>query len=101
MHLEMDCDVCGDHRLVDVARMPGVPTSLAYCRPCAEANAHPWVILVVDTALSGGLGHATAAWRNMVMDTCRHLGRPFERFLLDVETEMRSQRDFGREALKS
>jgi len=74
------CDVCGKNEAVGVAAVPMVPISMAYCRACLDANAHPWEILVANTACIGGLDSANESWKEMVMDTCKHLGRTLEEF---------------------
>lgn len=78
------CSVCNDEPSIGVACVPGVAFSTSYGRKCLAANAHPWEILVANTAMMGGW-HTTANWwRKMVQDTCAHLGKTFEEFEADV-----------------
>ena len=86
----MACDVCGVNPQIGVAAVPGVPMSVAYCEECLRANAHPYGILVINTALLGGYEHAAEWWQQMVDDTLAHLSKPRERFDLDVEVELRN-----------
>jgi hypothetical protein len=72
---EMRCEVCRDEPAAGVAAAPGVPISVAYGRGCLDANAHPWWVIVGNTAAIGGLDHAAPWWVQMVDDTIRHLGR--------------------------
>lgn len=84
----MACDVCQQHEPVGVAAVPGVPMSVAYCEGCLRANAHPYSIVVINTALVGGYDEAADWWRQMVDDTLRHLGKTREQFDLDVNHEL-------------
>jgi hypothetical protein len=91
----MACDVCGVNPQIGVAAIPGVPMSVAYCEECLRANAHPYGIMVINTAMiSGGLEEAAEWWREMVDDTLRHLGKTRAQFDLDVELERREMNDF-------
>lgn len=56
-----------------VAAVPGVPVSVAYGRKCLEANAHPYWIMVNNTALCGGYARCAPWWQQMVDDTLSHL----------------------------
>lgn len=85
----MVCDVCGEHKEVGVASVPGVPMSVAYCTDCLRANAHPYEIMVINTALCGGYDHSSEWWQQMVDDTLAHLGKTREQFDRDVEVEMK------------
>jgi hypothetical protein len=82
---ETNCEVCGLRPSVGVACVPGVPYSAAYCRECLAVNAHPWGILIANTACLDGLEHAASWWVEMVDDTCKHLGRTRETFELEVK----------------
>jgi hypothetical protein len=57
--------------------VPGVPYSAAYGKRCLAANAHPWFIVVANTAAVDGLDGAADWWVAMVEDTSAHLGSPF------------------------
>lgn len=89
---ELICDVCHNEPAVGVAAVPGVPVSMAYGGHCLAANAHPYGILVINTAMCGGYDHTSEWWRQMVDDTLHHLGKDREQFDLDVEAEMADQR---------
>jgi hypothetical protein len=55
------CQVCSQREAAGVAAMPGVPMSVAYCRPCLNENAHPlWAIHAV-IEMNGGVEHV-AEW---------------------------------------
>ena len=82
------CDVCRDEPMVGVAAIPGVPMSVAYGANCLQAGAHPYGVLVANTACLGGLEQADEGWQGMVEDTCAHLGTTLEQFRADVETAM-------------
>ena len=88
----LTCEVCGKERAVGVAAIPGVPLSVAYGSNCLAANAHPYPILVIHTALCGGYDHTIEEWRRMVDDTLVHLGKAREEFDADVEREMEETR---------
>ena len=79
------CEVCGKNEAVGVACVPMVPMSCAYCSECLRVNAHPWGVLVANTICIGGLDQANEEWKQMVQDTCTHLGRTLEQFNLAVE----------------
>lgn len=78
------CEVCGLHPAIGVACVPGLPVSAAYCTRCVQANAHPWGYLVANTAIAGGLHHTAPYWREMVENTCTHLGKTMVQFNDDV-----------------
>jgi hypothetical protein len=84
----MTCDVCGKEAECGVCCVPGVPMSVAYCRECLIANAHPWNVLVANTAVCGGLDQMNEEWREMVFDTCNHLGKPVNQFNVDVAADI-------------
>jgi hypothetical protein len=69
------CEVCDDEPAVGVAAVPGVSISVAYGRRCLDANAHPWWVIVGNTAAIGGLDQAAAWWVRMVEATMRLLGK--------------------------
>jgi len=77
------CETCGDQAVAVIA-VPSVPYSAAYCQKCLEANAHPWQILVANTAAMGGLKQAAPFWLEMVKCTCKRLGRSLDEFKADV-----------------
>lgn len=82
------CETCGSESPVAVVSVPGVPYSAAYCAACLEADAHPWGILVINTAMCGGLDKMIDDWRRMVENTCARLGRTIEQFEADVKKDM-------------
>ena len=86
------CEVCGKNTSVGVACIPMVPMSVAYCQECLNANAHPWWALVANTALAEGLEHCNKEWKQMVEDTCTHLGKTLTDFNTDVVNKIR---EFG------
>lgn len=86
----MACDVCGEREEVGVAFVPGVSMSIAYCIECLRANAHPYGIMVINTALIDGYDNASGWWQQMVDDTLAHLGKTREQFDRDVEIEMKA-----------
>lgn len=87
------CSVCDKNEafgslmiiILGVCCVPSVPCSMAYCKECLEANAHPWWILVANTACCNGLHNTTDFWKWMVADTCEHLGKTLEKFNIDVQ----------------
>jgi len=82
------CNVCGKNEALGVCCVPSVPCSMAYCKECLEANAHPWGILVANTACCNGLENTADFWKEMVEDTCKHLGRTIEEFNNAVAIDM-------------
>lgn len=78
------CDVCHSAASIGVAAMPAVAISMAYCQRCLDANAHPWELLVANTAMIGGYEEAADFWRQMIEDTCRHLGKSRAEFDAEV-----------------
>ena len=74
------CSVCEAEPAVGVACVPGVPFSASYGRRCLIAGAHPWGILVANTACLGGWDRAADWWKEIVLTTCRHLDRSVEEF---------------------
>jgi hypothetical protein len=86
----MKCETCGTEKnIVGVASVPGVPYSAAYCRDCLEANAHPWWVLVSNTASCGGLEKMHEAWVDMVDCTCARLDKTREQFNEEVAVAIR------------
>lgn len=83
------CDVCGKEAGVEVVSMPGVPASFAYCRECYSANAHPYDMVVVNSAMLGGLAHAAPWWIELVDCTLEHLDIARSKFLADVAEAMK------------
>jgi hypothetical protein len=74
------CDVCRDEPAVGVACVPGMPVSVAYGRKCLEANAHPYGLMVANTALIGKYADTAPWWQEMVTATLTHLGKSREEF---------------------
>lgn len=83
------CEVCNTNEAAIICSIPMVPVSCAYCSSCFDANAHPWATLVANTACMDGLERTNEDWKNMVKDTCRHLGRTIEEFNNQVEQEIK------------
>lgn len=81
---DLKCDVCDDEPVVGVFAVPGVPCSIAYGQRCLDANAHEWGLLVANTSICGGLDQMAGWWKQMVEDTCKHLGKTREQFDADV-----------------
>lgn len=79
------CEVCNKNESFSTISVPGVPISCAYCMECFQANAHPWWILVSNTACIGGIENAAKYWKEMVEATCNHLGKSMEEFNREVE----------------
>lgn len=79
------CEVCDQNESIGIAAMPGVPCSVAYCRECLDANAHPWGLLIANTACVGGLKNVTPWWKEMVEATCKKLGKTIEEFTTAVK----------------
>jgi len=95
MGKELKCEVCKNEPAVGVCCVPGVAYSAPYGKKCLEANAHPWNILVANTACIGSLDQANESWKEMVHDTCKHLGKTIEEFNLAVAKDVQTleQRD--------
>jgi hypothetical protein len=81
------CDVCGERPSLGVGAMPGVPISFAYCKDCLRANAHPYAIVVANTAMLGGMDGAAPWWVQLVEDTLAHLGKTRAEFDASVLAE--------------
>jgi hypothetical protein len=82
------CDVCGERPSAGVGAMPGVPVSFAYCKDCLKANAHPYAMVVANTAMLGGLERTATWWQSLVKDTLAHLGKTHEEFEASVLADM-------------
>lgn len=78
------CDVCQNEPAVGVACVPGMPVSVAYGSECLKVNAHPYGLLVANTALVGNYAQSAEWWREMVDATLTHLGKSREQFNADV-----------------
>lgn len=74
------CEVCRKNESVGVASVPGMPVSAAYCLECLKANAHPYELVVFNTATCGGLDNMVEEWKSLVRDTLQHLGKSPEEF---------------------
>lgn len=81
---EIQCDVCKAEPSVTVCCIPGVPISMAYGLLCLKANAHPWGILVANTVCAGGYDQTADWWKQMIDDTCAHLGKTLDEFKAEV-----------------
>lgn len=92
---ELTCNVCSKSKAKGVAAMPGVAGSFAYCKGCLEANAHPYPMIVINTALLGQypdagtdvLASTADWWIDMVECTLTHLEISREKFDADVAIE--------------
>lgn len=91
MSEELDCDVCRKEPALGVAAVPGVPVSVAYGKECLQANAHPYWIIVANSAAAGNgtLEGMADWWLQMCRDTCTHLNIEWDKFELDVATASR------------
>lgn len=78
------CEVCKDRPAIAVACVPGVPYSAGYCQQCLEADAHPYEILVDNTACIGSWDDCADWWQSMVRTTLEHLKKTEEEFFADV-----------------
>lgn len=94
---ELTCEVCHAETAAGVAAVPGVPISVAYGPICLAANAHPYPIIVSNTAVIGGLDQAADWWVEMVEDTLRHLGKDREAFQAQVRVEIAVMEAWERE----
>jgi hypothetical protein len=91
---QLQCEVCDKIGItgedIHVACVPGVPYSAAYCIECLQADAHPWGILIANTACCDGLHNTADWWKWMVTDTCDHLDRSLDEFIESVEISMKA-----------
>lgn len=78
------CETCQANNAVAVRSVPGIPYSAAYCDACLRAGAHPWWLIVGNTADLGGLDGAASWWCGVVTDTILHLGKTIDQFNADV-----------------
>lgn len=88
------CEVCNQRDSIGGASVPGVPISVAYCKECVQANAHPWRILVANTSCIGKLEDCADWWKRMVEDTCKHLGKTLEEFNKEVDETNKEMSDY-------
>lgn len=58
--------------------------SVAYGRKCLEADAHPYSILVAQTACVGGHCNVAEWFDYMIESTLKHLNISYADFYLDV-----------------
>lgn len=77
------CETCGEQGIVGVAAMPGVPASFAYCRACLDANAHPYAMVVANTAMIYP-DQAAEWWVAVIAGTLGRLGIAETEFGADV-----------------
>lgn len=82
------CDVCGAVEVVEVAAMPGVPISVAYCHTCLHSGAQPLKIVITNTALVGGYEEAADWWQDIVDVTLDYLKYPRDLFHARVQAEI-------------
>lgn len=90
------CDVCKKNRSVGVCCVPGVPISMSYCKECLEANAHPYDIIVANTACVGGYNESADWWKEMVDCTLKHLGKTREEFDRNVAEDIAAMEAYDR-----
>lgn len=81
---ELKCEVCNKNTAIGVASVPGVAYSAAYCTKCLAENAHPYGIVVANTACIGGYDQSADWWREIINDTLKYLGKTREQFDADV-----------------
>ena len=91
---DLTCQVCDKNKAVGVCCIPSVPVTVAYCSECLQANAHPWFILISNTACCGGLEHMADFWRKMVTDTCKHLNKTLDEFNADVVKDIKNLEEY-------
>jgi hypothetical protein len=91
---ELICEICNKEPALGVCAVPGVSFSCAYGKACLEANAHPWGILIANTACIGGLEQSAGWWKEMVECTCKHLGKTIEEFNKEVEEDIRKMNEY-------
>lgn len=84
----LNCETCGKNPGIAVLCVPGVPYSASYCQECLNADAHPYNVLVANTACCGGLEKMHQGWQEMVGSTLKHLGKTETDFLADVYLSM-------------
>ena len=89
------CEVCNKNAPTDVLSIPGVPMSCCYCKECIEANAHPYWIVVVNTALAQSLDNCIEEWKEIVRCTCKHLNKSIEEFNQDVNETIKELKLFN------
>jgi len=88
------CEVCHSNNAVTTAAVPAIPHTAAYCQVCLKANAHPWWLLVANTAECGGLADCASWWKDMVSATCARLNKTLEEFDTEV-LAYQSNRRYG------
>lgn len=81
---DWNCEVCGVEPAAAAVAVPGMPVTAAYGRACLDANAHPYGLLVANTACIGGYELAAEWWQQMVTDTLRRLNKTQQQFDADV-----------------
>lgn len=97
----MLCEVCLKNAPVGVCAVPGVPMSCAYCAECLAAGAHPWVIVVTNTALAGErLEDTVPWWQELAHATMKHLGKTREEFDVDVASSLKLMTDWCEQDLE-
>lgn len=89
------CEVCNKNEGIVVCAMPGVPASFSYCEVCLKANAHPYAVVVGNTACINGMQNAGGWWVELVEDTLKHLGKSREQFDKDVEQAIKEMDAMG------
>ncbi len=88
---EMICDACGKEKSKDdlsVCCVPAMPVSAAYCLDCLKINNHPISLLIINTALIGGLDQGAEFWKDMVMSSLKAQDKTLEWFNEEVKKDM-------------
>ena len=88
------CEVCDKNEPVGVACVPCVPISVRYCRECLDANAHPYGIVVANTAALGGEEFAADFWLDMIECTLKHLGKTRQEFDIDLTAALKNLEEY-------
>ena len=79
------CEVCLTENVpVQVACVPGVACSMAYCNGCLTAKVHPMDVLIANTACCDGLKNCNSQWQDMVHTTLSHFNKTEEWFNSEV-----------------
>jgi len=61
------CDVCNKEEIFGVASIPGIPMSVAYCKNCINADAHPIWAIRGNIVCCGGVEHINPNYLNTVV----------------------------------
>lgn len=88
------CEVCEERAAVMVCSVPGIPYSAGYCRECLEADAHPYHLVVSNTACVGGRDKAAPWWLDVVDHSLAWLKKSPEEFDGDVAAVMKRLEEY-------